>query len=316
VDSVQENLEKQAQIPRPAPVARSGSLAPPAAPTGPPRSLSGSMVPQTTLSSSLRPNKDGVSDDLTQMVFLRVHIPKTANRNSHDVDVTTTLPIQPGTYMADVLKLACKKQNLGDSKDWVFLVKDGGKDIIVPSDRTVESLGEALNVTLVQKKSVPAAVHSRVGALQNVNPSASIFKRLSEPPQPKYVSTADLTTTYKKFTVHRKMPMPLGRHERVLSIDGDYIHIMPSESKAMFDGGRMASFHVRFVSECRQSKRSPSTFRLVVIRDKESKKYEFEAESPEASQEIVNFINRQMIAFKKAEQSASVVPSGISSFRS
>lgn len=29
--------------------------------------------------------------------------------------------------------------------------------------------------------------------------------------------------------------MFVGRHERVLAIDGDYIHIMPSETRTMFE---------------------------------------------------------------------------------
>jgi SAPK-interacting protein 1 (Sin1), Pleckstrin-homology len=71
--------------------------------------------------------------------------------------------------------------------------------------------------------------------------------------------------------------MSLGRHERVLSIDGDYIHIMPSDKAKA--AGRTASYHISHVSECKQNKRVPSTFKLIVWKDKDAKRYDFEAEN-------------------------------------
>jgi hypothetical protein len=65
---------------------------------------------------------------------------------------------------------------------------------------------------------------------------ASIFKRMSEPVNQKSARALDLTT-YKvsrhvcvreangnqKYVVQRKIA--IGRHERILAIDGDYIHV-------------------------------------------------------------------------------------------
>ena len=42
----------------------------------------------------------------------------------------------------------------------------------------------------------------------------------------KFGGLADFSQTYKKYTVQRKIA--IGRHERVLAIDGDYIHVSPS----------------------------------------------------------------------------------------
>ena len=39
--------------------------------------------------------------------------------------------------------------------------------------------------------------------------------------------------------------MFVGRHERVLAIDGDYIHIMPSETRTMFES--MKTVFIRIV---------------------------------------------------------------------
>lgn len=33
----------------------------------------------------------------------------------------------------------------------------------------------------------------------------------------------DFESTYRKYKVQRKMP--IGKHERILAIDGDYIHV-------------------------------------------------------------------------------------------
>lgn len=41
----------------------------------------------------------------------------------------------------------------------------------------------------------------------------------------KFGGLADFSQTYKKYTVQRKIA--IGRHERVLAIDGDYIHVSP-----------------------------------------------------------------------------------------
>jgi len=75
--------------------------------------------------------------------------------------------------------------------------------------------------------------------------AASIFKRISEPaPLSKFgAGLADFSQIYRvsypdsqpswltrkilqKFVVHRKIA--IGRHERVLAIDGDYIHVSAS----------------------------------------------------------------------------------------
>ena len=109
---------------------------------------------------------------------------------------------------------------------------------------------------------------------------------------------ADITSTYKKFIVQRKMP--IGRHERILAIDGDYIHvsanpdrsgerkltifvflqIMPTDNKAFFDSMKTSSFHVTSIVACKQSSKTPTNFKVVVWRDDAEKRYDFEADSP------------------------------------
>lgn len=123
--------------------------------------------------------------------------------------------------------------------------------------------------------------------------SASIFKRFSEPAATSKFGPglADLSQTYKKYTVMRKMP--IGRHERVLAIDGDYVHVslrhdallrqltckvMPSESRTFFDSTKTTSFHISLVVSCKLTGRAGG-FKINVWRETGQKRYEFDAEN-------------------------------------
>jgi len=209
-------------------------------------------------------------------------------------------------YLADVVELTCRKKFLENPKDWIFTLPDKG--IVVPLDRTVESLQGMHHLALQRKNTVLNTTTStnqaraKLAGLHNTNPNASIFKRLSEPPQPKYVSSADLNTNYRSYLVQRKMPMPLGRHERILSLDNDYIHIMPSDTKLNSATVRTASYHVSQVASCKTSRRAPSAFKLVVWRekDKDVKRYDFEVASSKMAVEIVQTIQALMQAYRES----------------
>lgn len=129
-------------------------------------------------------------------VYLRVRIPMPGLEA-----VVSTVKVTTHTYLADVLDTICKKrkEQLGNAKDWVLML--GDQDVIVPLDRTIESLQGSHNLRLAKKADVAdlikAEARGRLGRLVNRDPSASIFKRLSEPPQPKYVSASDFTVVDK-----------------------------------------------------------------------------------------------------------------------
>jgi hypothetical protein len=130
--------------------------------------------------------------------------------------------------------------------------------------------------------------------------------------------------------------MLVGRHERILAIDGVYLHvrtlpfpsltqtlttsnlqrqIMPSAKRVtgMFETGRTSSYHIRSVVACQQSAKSSSSFKLVVHRDGGTKRYDFEAENPKEASEIVqnvrgikNAVERSG-TFSKSRRSKQVV---------
>ncbi|KAM0756389.1 SIN1-domain-containing protein [Meredithblackwellia eburnea MCA 4105] len=311
---VKDNQAKQSTIQRrpsrvfaapkrnlvPPPAVPVGGGLQPLVPVPAPSSTLAAPVSMAANNASFRPGTTmGVSSALAIPVLLKVRLPPAPGVEA----INTTINVPSDMYMSDVLDHICKKRGL-ESKEWTLVVQHDGKEIVVPLDRNVNSLGEQHNLTLVPRSRYvnPRAPSTRQNTVTNVNPSASIFKRLSEPPQPKYQSTLDLTSAYQRYTVQRKLPMPLGRHPRTIAIDGDYIHFMPSDSKGMLSGGRTSSFHISNVQECKVSRRAPNSFKLLVQKDRLDKRYDFEAESPKAAAEIVAHIRLLMAAFKTEQE--------------
>ncbi|KAL8283256.1 hypothetical protein RQP46_006034 [Phenoliferia psychrophenolica] len=303
---LKDNRAKQSTIQRRpsrvlAPPKRGAALAPPPLPVQPVAATSSSMMlgPASVAPamSSFQPGTMAVSSALAVPVLLKVRLPPLPGVEA----INTTINVPNDMYLTDVLDHLCKKRGLDNPKDWALVVEHDGVEIVVPLDRTVNSLGDRHNLNLVKRSQIPSLRgQSRQATVRtNVNPSASIFKRLSEPPQPKYQSASDLTSAYVRYQVQRKLPMPLGRHPRTIAIDGDYIHFMPSDSKGMLSGGRTSSFHISNVHECKVSRRAPSSFKLLVQKDRVDKRYDFEAESPKQAAEIVAHIKLLMAAFEQ-----------------
>lgn len=153
-------------------------------------------------------------------ILLRIRIPVAAAGGE---TVISAVKVPSNMYLQDVLELVCRKRReyLRDHRDYVLLLAD--KDIVVPLDRTVESLAGNHSLRLVRRSTVPSllAMAPRTGNLQNTNPSgaplhsvflwpplqgmrtASIFKRLSEPVQPRYVTESDIAATFKVSSTDR-----------------------------------------------------------------------------------------------------------------
>lgn len=135
-----------------------------------------------------------------------------------------------------------------------------------------------------------------------------------------HISVADDAPLVQKYTVQRKAP--IGRHERVLAIDGDYIHIvrcrpfarraktssaesiafqMPSEARThgFPSSMRTSSYHISAILDVKQSRKTPSSFKLVVAKDAGSlqKRYDFEGENGQVVAEIVGIIKDLCVLF-------------------
>lgn len=187
--------------------------------------------------------------------------------------------------MADVLDLVCRKRRLPSSKDWALLLED--RSILIPLDRTVASL-EGRKDLVIMKRSLLDNLGSGQGRQpgRSADPNASIFdknKHYSDLPP----GSVDFTSAYKKYTIYRKVPMVFGSHERVLAIDGDYIHFMPSATKALLESAKTSSYHIKTVINCILTKKDAASVKMIVRRDGGNKRYDFEAESPALAAEIV-----------------------------
>lgn len=241
----------------------------------------------------------GLTSTQSDVVRLRVRVTASA-----DVHFTTTINVPADMYIADLTEVLCKKKRLQmPATDWVLCLAD--LTLALPLDRTVASLGVQTDLALVRRQW--AMEHGlRIDDRRGGDPSASIFKRQSEPaPIQRFgPGLSDFTQTYKKYTVQRKIA--IGRHERVLAIDGDYIHIMPSESRAFFDSMKTTSFHISLVAACKLTGRGGG-FKINVWRDGAQKRYEFEAENQRQAVDIVSTV-RQLMKTYAAERTSMLPP--------
>ncbi|KAG0200177.1 hypothetical protein BGX28_006683 [Mortierella sp. GBA30] len=202
--------------------------------------------------------------------FVRVRL-----HTNHEVKHTKTVEILPKMLVSDVIDYICLKHKMNPS-EWVLVVAD--TNLILPLDGSAEDISNTTELALVSKASVSALpVHrSKVGR----NSAADI------PGSGVSFLTSDV---YREYTLNRKRRGGyVGHHEQVLAVDGDYIRIMPSSTKTLlFDSGKTASYLKNTIYDCRQSRKAPNHFKLVVIRgDREKKTYEFEAKSPQQASDI------------------------------
>lgn len=162
------------------------------------------------------------------------------------------LQVSSDMYIVDVIELVLQRLSLASSEtahDFVLVVRLADGDMVVPPDRTVESLGEQHVLELVPRSDVGPAGLRRFRTRDEQPDAAGTGMRqiFASPPgtphvwyvltQQVWVATvtrpeharetsqipiADLAGLYERFTVLRKVPLSLGgRHARVIAIDGD-----------------------------------------------------------------------------------------------
>ncbi|KAF9919788.1 hypothetical protein FBU30_010534 [Linnemannia zychae] len=215
------------------------------------------------------PRADPLIASTQHYVRVRLH-------DNHEVKHTTTVEILPKMLVSGVIDYICLKRKMNPS-EWSLVVADTHH--VLPLDGAAEDISNSTELALIPKIS-----ESMVTA------KSSKFDRTGIADIPgSGVSYLTSTEIYREYTLNRKRRGGyVGHHEQVLAIDGDYIRIMPSSSRnLLFDSGKTASYLKNSIHDCKQSKKAPSHFKLTVIRgDREKKTYEFEAKSPQQTQEI------------------------------
>lgn len=207
-----------------------------------------------------------------QQKLLRIHIMSldAAPGQMVTVDVTTD------TYLAEVLDLVCRKRQLDKAN---HVLKLPGSGAVVMIDRPVSSIGNVSDLELYRRRFATDGPLTMTGS--PISPSAKslplgdgqslkkVKKAQMTGPHPlarEAVKQDELTSgSYKKYTVWRKQPMRIvGMSERILVIDGEYIHIVPaSGGKAVHDGGgKTTTVHFSNVIGCKVPRKHPTNVKV------------------------------------------------------
>lgn len=185
----------------------------------------------------------------------------------------TTIEVTTDTYLAEVLDTVCKRWNLDKSH---HLLKVTGTSTVAPVDRTVESIGNRIDLDLVRRRFVGDGAVGLFGSPGSSSPNAPLFLTSEIPKKGKrgppmlhpLAHKQDVlgsTAKYKKYNVIRKQPMSFTpSHQRVLLMDEDYLHILPGEAgKTLFDqNAKTNRIPFSMIVGCKVARRHPKEFRV------------------------------------------------------
>ncbi|PNY24684.1 Stress-activated map kinase-interacting protein 1 [Tolypocladium capitatum] len=247
-----------------------------------------------------------------QQKLLRIHIMSAdvAPGQMVTVDVTTD------TYLAEVLDLVCRKRQLDKAN---HVLKLPGSGAVVMIDRPVSSIGNVSDLELYRRRFATDGPLSMTGSPSSASPkmvplsdSQGMAHRRAHRkgqmlgPHPLARETLKQdelgNANYKKYTVWRKQPMRIvGMSERILVIDGEYIHIVPaSGGKAVHDGGgKTTTVHFSNVIGCKVPRKHPTNVKLVIYKATESKRYDFECRGADEAAEIVAELKRGISPYRE-----------------
>ncbi|KAF1344921.1 stress-activated map kinase-interacting protein-like protein [Delphinella strobiligena] len=247
---------------------------------------------------------------------------------------TTLLPIPTtsDTYLAELFTMGCQRLNLDKA---LYVLKVRGTQTVAPQDRTVEALGSRTSLDLVRRRFVGVGdgwgTHSGAGSPGSDSPNAPLLLTTGTTPKQKSrkafmglqtsKSTADMNAAAiyglgnsagKRYLVIRRQPLSFApSHPRILALDAEFMHIMPASSadalNANIDAGmappvgKTTSVHFSAVVGCKVSRKHPKVVRVLVYREKETKRYDFEAGNRDEASEISGVINRGMLRFRDTE---------------
>ncbi|KAK3078052.1 hypothetical protein LTS18_008559, partial [Coniosporium uncinatum] len=250
----------------------------------------------------------------------RTGAPKTLNirfifdEDGFPVARTKTMEVTTDTYLAEVFEEACRK--FGANKE-LYVLKLHGKPNVVFLDRTIESLGPLADLDLAKKRFPTEGWIGIAGSPGSSSPNAPLLIPTGggTPKKSKRGALGGLTQTarektgnpdaylpaqlslQKRWNVVRKQPMSFSSSSaRILSMDAEYMYIMPLEGGS----GKITSIHFESIVGSKVSRRHPKTFRVTVWKEREQKRYDFDAQSVGDAQEIVREIRSGMERFQPA----------------
>ncbi|EUC42458.1 hypothetical protein COCMIDRAFT_7943 [Bipolaris oryzae ATCC 44560] len=262
----------------------------------------------------------------------RTGAPRTVNIHFTDENFNTkhfSLPCTTDTYIADLFDQVCHDLQL---EKGLYILKVSGSTTVAPPDRTVEALDTRMDLDLVRRRFVGDGVFGLSGSPGSSSPNAPLI--ISTGGAPKKTKKGDRTHAavsgagllhplartgdsgalalstnnyYRRYAVLRKQPMSFASStSRIIALDNEYIHIMPGESKTGARGGfgveaqgKTTTVHFSSVVGSKVSKKHPKMFRVIVFKERETKRYDFEAQSNDEAIEIVREIKKGVERFQE-----------------
>jgi len=251
----------------------------------------------------------------------RTGAPKILNVHFMDNDYrprAVGMEVTTDTYFAEVFDRICKKVNVDKAQ---YVLKVTRTTTVVPFDRTVEALGtERASLDLIRRRFVGDGTFGFPGSPGSSSPNAPLLVNSVESPKKarrpgalhplaQQTDFAGLglavgtNANYKRYNVIRRQPMSFTpSHPRILVLDGEYLHVMPSDAgkEKLFDTqqGKITTIHFSGVVGCKVNRKHPKTFRFVIFRERETKRYDFEGSSAGEAAEIVQEIRKNVALYR------------------
>jgi len=263
----------------------------------------------------------------------RIGAPKIVNVHYTDENFNTKhIPFHctTDTYIDEIFDKVCRDLQLDKA---LHLLKVSQSTTVAPLDRTVEALGKHADVDLLKRRFIADGIMGLSGSPGSSSPNAPLIISTGGAPKKTKkgervhaavsgqqlihplarnvdASALALTSTgyYRRYVVLRKQPMSFASSTtRIIALDNEYIHIMPGETGrragvvgGVVEGqGKTTTVHFSSVVGTKVSKKHPKTVRLLVYREKETKRYDFEAASVDEAADIVKEIKRGVERFQE-----------------
>ena len=257
----------------------------------------------------------------------RTGLPKTLKINFTSPEArtyTANFEITTDTYLAEVLDLACKQWRLDKAHHTLRVT---GTNTAAPPDRTVEVLGSRAELDLVRRRFANAGSLGLGSSPASSSPNAPLFLDPvnTTPPSKRGVrkpggaaahplsnqqdawNASLVGGDYKRYVVVRKQPMSFApSHPRTLQLGDESLIILPGDlggggagagdaRSALLDpGAKTTPVPYSLIVGCKVSLRNPKSFRVVYFRGRDTKRYDFEAQTAAESAEIVREIRKGM----------------------
>ncbi|KAF7188866.1 Target of rapamycin complex 2 subunit sin1 [Pseudocercospora fuligena] len=225
------------------------------------------------------------------------------------------------SYIAEIFEQACAKLGLEKA---LYVLKVHGTQTVAPHDRTIEALNERLHLDLVPRRfQGPDGIlgSGLSGSPGSTSPNAPLeltpanatpgnvkkkgkFNLHPLAAQQKSelnhaTSLLNLSTEGKRYNVIRKQPLSFaGTHPRTLIITPEYMTIMPAAPDSLAaPTGKVTNVPMTSIIGAKVSRKHVKMVRILVFREKETKRYDFEAVNHKEAEEIVTDVRRGMEVF-------------------